>query len=64
MDDVFVTAKQVCARYGNVCEMTLHRWLKSPALAFPRPIRINRVRFWRLADLEAWETAQAEREAA
>lgn len=31
---------------------------------FPRPVLLGRMRFWRVADLEAWEAAQAERSAA
>jgi hypothetical protein len=44
--------------------MTLHRWCRDDRLGFPAPIRIGRMRFWRVADLEAWEAAQAERSAA
>ena len=39
--------------------MALWRWLRNEELAFPRPLRINGRRFWKLADLEAWEAARA-----
>ena len=51
-------AAQVLARY-QVTEMTLYRWLKDARLSFPQPIRIHTRRYWRLADLQAFESAQA-----
>ena len=51
------------ARYG-VSDMTIFRWLADPKLGFPQPIRINGRRYWRLADLQAFEARQAEKEAA
>jgi predicted DNA-binding transcriptional regulator AlpA len=54
----YLTARQVLARY-NVSQMSLHRWLKNPDLAFPRPLYINRRRFFREADIIAWERRRA-----
>jgi predicted DNA-binding transcriptional regulator AlpA len=54
----FLPANRVWARYG-VTSMTLHRWLRDDRLGFPKPMLIGRMRFWRLADLEAWEAARA-----
>jgi predicted DNA-binding transcriptional regulator AlpA len=51
------------ARYG-VSDMTIFRWLADPKLGFPQPIRINGRRYWRLADLQAFEARQASKEAA
>lgn len=56
---VFLTAAQVRARYGGISDMSLWRWLHDPDLAFPRPLRVNRRRFWKLVELEAWERRQA-----
>lgn len=56
--DKYLTARQVWERY-NVSEMSLHRWLKNPELSFPRPIYINRRRFFREAELIAWERDRA-----
>ena len=53
-----VPARRVRDRY-SICAMTLHRWLRKPGLNFPDPIIVNRRRYWRLADLVAWEEAQA-----
>ena len=62
LTEVFLTGPQVRARYG-VTDMTVHRWLKNADLGFPRPTYINRRRYWREADLVAWERARAGRAA-
>jgi predicted DNA-binding transcriptional regulator AlpA len=56
-----LTGPQVRARFGNISDMTLWRWLQDPELGFPEPLIIQRRRYWRLADIEAWERAQASR---
>ena len=53
-EKVFLPARKVWERYG-VTSMTLHRWLKDPNNSFPKPTYLGRLRYWRLADLEAWE---------
>jgi predicted DNA-binding transcriptional regulator AlpA len=58
----YLPAGAVRARYG-VSDMSLWRWLHDKGLGFPAPIRINRRRFWKLAELEAWEASRAIREA-
>jgi predicted DNA-binding transcriptional regulator AlpA len=59
----FLTGPQVQARYQK-SHVTIWRWVRDPALDFPQPIQINRLNYWRLADLDAWETAQADSTAA
>jgi len=61
-DRTFLTGPQVQARYQK-SHVTIWRWVNDPALGFPSPIQINRLNYWRLADLEAWETAQEGRAA-
>jgi predicted DNA-binding transcriptional regulator AlpA len=39
--------------------MTVWRWLRDPYLGFPQPIYLGKRRYWRLADLEAWERSRA-----
>ncbi len=56
--DVRLQARQVQDRYG-VSDMTLHRWLRQPELAFPKPLKINRRNYWSLHELEAWERKRA-----
>ena len=54
----FLTGPQVQARYQK-SHVTLWRWARDPDLGFPAPMQINRLNYWRLSDLEAWEAAQA-----
>ncbi len=58
----FLTGPQTQARYQK-SHVTIWRWMRDPALNFPQPIQINRLNYWRLSDLEAWEAAQEERAA-
>jgi predicted DNA-binding transcriptional regulator AlpA len=55
--DAFLPASGVWTRYG-VTSMSLHRWLRDKNLGFPKPVYIGRFRFWRIAELEAWEAKQ------
>lgn len=57
-DKTFLPAAAVRARYG-VSDMSLWRWLHASEMGFPEPLRINRRRFWKLSDLEAFEARQA-----
>ena len=41
--------------------MTLSRWLRDPEMSFPKPSVLGRFRYWRIAELEAWEAAQTKR---
>jgi predicted DNA-binding transcriptional regulator AlpA len=58
--DRFLGAPEVEARYG-VAAMTIWRWLRDPALNFPKPVWIRTRRLWRESDLIAWERAQPAR---
>lgn len=55
----YLTAKQVCARYGGISAMTLWRWQADPTLNFPKPVTINRRRYFPLSLLDAFDTRQA-----
>jgi len=57
----YISATKLRARYGGISDMTIWRWLADQSLAFPRPLIINRRRFWRLDELEAWERSQLAR---
>jgi predicted DNA-binding transcriptional regulator AlpA len=52
---LYLTAAQVRARYGGISDMTLWRWLRNTELGFPKPRRINRLRYWKTNDLAEWE---------
>lgn len=60
-DANLITAPKLWERLGIVSR-TGERWLKSPALNFPRPMVINRRRYWPLWQIEDWEAAQARRD--
>jgi hypothetical protein len=60
-DETMLGSKQVTARYNNICSLTLHRWVKHPALNFPKPVKIHRRYFWKLGKLRAWERQRAAR---
>jgi predicted DNA-binding transcriptional regulator AlpA len=55
-------ARDVLTRYG-ISDMTLWRWLKDSKLGFPRPVVINRRRYFYEAELIAWERARVSRRA-
>lgn len=57
--DKYLNVKQVAARF-SVDSCTIWRWRKQK-LDFPAPHRFGpQTLRWKLADLEAWETAQAD----
>lgn len=44
--------------FGDISDMTLWRWLKDADLQFPKPIYVQRRRFWREAELIEWISNQ------
>ncbi len=58
MERAFLPARAVWERYG-VSQMSLWRWLRDPDLSFPKPVYLGRYRYWRIAELEAWEALKA-----
>lgn len=54
----YIPARGVRERY-SVSDMSLWRWTRDEALSFPKPLVINKRRFWRLDELEAWERSRA-----
>ena len=57
MSSTFLTGPQVLARY-QISAMTLHRWQNSNKLGFPKPMIINRRKFFKEAELIQWERAK------
>ena len=55
--DNFLPARGVWERYG-VTSMTLYRWIANEEMSFPPPVYLGRFRYWRLADLVAWEASR------
>ncbi len=59
----FLPARHILDRY-RISQMTLWRWLADDSMGFPKPVYLGRYRYWRIADIEAWEAAQETRGAA
>ena len=56
-DDCFLTGRGVRERY-HVTSMSIWRWLKDLEMGFPQPIRIGRLRYWKLSELIEWEAGR------
>jgi predicted DNA-binding transcriptional regulator AlpA len=53
----FLTANQLCERWGNCSSMFIERRLKDPK--FPQPIKLGgRIRFFALDQIEAYERSR------
>ena len=50
----FLTASTLKKRY-DISDITLDRWIKNEKLAFPRPMVVNRKRYFDEADIIEWE---------
>lgn len=48
---VSATVREIC---GGISDMSLWRWLNDPTLEFPKPIMIQRRRYWREAEVLSW----------
>ena len=57
-DDTLLPSAPVRARYGGRSHLWIERRLKDDP-TFPRPIYIAKRRYWRRADLVAWERIKA-----
>jgi hypothetical protein len=53
----YLPARAVWERY-NVTSTSLYRWLGDEEIGFPHPIYIGRFRYWKIADLLAWEASR------
>jgi hypothetical protein len=61
--DLRLPSRAVADRY-SVCLRTIVRWHQDPDLNFPKPIIVNRRRYYLEAELTAWDRANAGRLAA
>lgn len=55
---VYINTRQLRDRYGGVSHMWVERRMVDE-LSFPKPVYFGARRFWRIAELEAWERAKA-----
>ncbi|MHC2298209.1 helix-turn-helix transcriptional regulator [Rhizobium mongolense] len=53
----YLGSGEVMERY-RISTRTLHRWMKNQALGFPKPFRINRRFYFKVADLDRWEASR------
>jgi len=58
MQKHYLSSAQVMKRYG-ISEMTLFRWQKNEKLSFPRPMVVNRRKFFSEDEIAAWERERA-----
>lgn len=58
MEDQWLGGRMVDRRY-SITPMTRWRWERNPELGFPKPIIINRRKYWSLRALEEWERSRA-----
>lgn len=57
-ETVYIDAPQVCERYGGRSHMWLSRVIERDK-TFPRPVKIGRLRFFKVAELTERERAAA-----
>ncbi len=60
MEHKLIPAKTVRELCGGISDMSLWRWLNDPALNFPKPVYIQKRRFWREAEILDWIESQAD----
>jgi hypothetical protein len=53
-----VSTGDIARRFG-ISTRTFERWLDNPKLGFPRPMVIQRRRYWDLEAIQVWERRQA-----
>ena len=58
MEHKLISAATVRDLCGGVSDMTLWRWLNDRDMNFPEPVYIQKRRYWREAELDAWIEAQ------
>jgi predicted DNA-binding transcriptional regulator AlpA len=56
-DDSYLPGPKVNSRY-DISTMTRWRWEHNETLNFPKPLTINRRKFWRLSELVSWEATR------
>jgi hypothetical protein len=58
-----LAARRVCQRY-DVCDRTLDRWLADPKLKFPKPMFVNKRRYFDENELDEFDRRQVKARAA
>lgn len=55
--ETYITAPQLRKRFGGRSDVWLWRLLRDERANFPKPVMVRRYRYFRLAEIEAWEEA-------
>ena len=50
------TVRELC---GGISDMSLWRWLDNSTMNFPKPIRVQRRRYWKEGEVIGWLEAQS-----
>ena len=54
MIQTMMTSADVRQTCGGVSDMTVFRWLRDERANFPRPVYVNRRRYWRADEIRDW----------
>ena len=54
MENKLITSATVRELCGEISDMSLWRWINDTSLDFPKPIVIQRRRYWGEADVLSW----------
>lgn len=54
----YFTSGELLQRF-DISPITFYRWERNPSLNFPKPMLINRRKFFRKEDIFAWEASRA-----
>lgn len=57
MAEMYLTGPQVTQRY-QISNMTLYRWQHDENLNFPKPMTVNRRKYFKESDLADWDRSQ------
>jgi len=55
--EMYITAPQLRERFGGRSDVWLWRLLNDNRADFPRPVMVRGQRYFRMAEVEAWEEA-------
>ena len=61
--ELLLPAPKVAEQFG-ITRRTLSRWLLDQALAFPRPVEINKRLYFAQREVDAWKIVRARRDSA
>ncbi len=57
-NDELIPAPKLAKNEFDVDRRTIGRWIRNPALGFPRPVRINGRLYFRRDEIESWKRSR------